>query len=101
MVKRFIIAIILLGLVGGGLVWFNFFRDGMIAQIFANMPQQPATVSTVEAKARHLDPGDRGDRHRERGQGVDLTVESRGRGERGPVPAQHAGRGGRAAPAAG
>jgi len=50
MVKRFIIAVILLGIVGGGLVWFNFFRDGMIAQIFANMPQQPATVSVVEAR---------------------------------------------------
>ena len=50
MVKRLILAILFLGLIGGGLVWFNLFRDGMIAQIVAHRPQQPATVSTVEAQ---------------------------------------------------
>lgn len=78
MVKRFIIAIILLGLVGGGLVWFNFFRDGMIAQIFANMPQQPATVSTVEAKPVTWTPVIEAIGTLNAGQGVDLTVESAG-----------------------
>lgn len=78
MVKRFIIAILLLGLVGGGLVWFNFFRDGMIAQIFANMPQQPATVSTVEAKPVTWTPVIEAIGTLNAGQGVDLTVESAG-----------------------
>lgn len=78
MVKRFIIAIVLLGLVGGGLVWFNFFRDGMIAQIFANMPQQPATVSTVEAKPVTWTPAIHAIGTVNAAQGVDLTVESAG-----------------------
>lgn len=78
MVKRFIIAIILLGLVGGGLVWFNFFRDNMIAQIFANMPQQPATVSTVEAKPVTWTPTIEAIGTVNAAQGVDLTVESAG-----------------------
>lgn len=50
MIKRLIIAIVLLTLVGGGLVGFNIFRDRMIADFFANMPVQPVTVSTVEAE---------------------------------------------------
>ncbi len=50
MIKRLIIAVILLVLVGGGLVGFNIFRDRMIADFFANMPVEPSTVSTVEAE---------------------------------------------------
>lgn len=78
MVKRFIIAIILLGIVGGGLVWFNLFRDGMIAQIFANMPQRPATVSTVEAKPVTWTPSIEAIGTVNAAQGVDLTVETAG-----------------------
>ena len=78
MVKRFLIAIVLLGLVGGGLVWFNFFRDNMIAQIFANMPQQPATVSTVEAQPVTWTPVIEAIGTLNAAQGVDLTVESAG-----------------------
>ena len=32
MFKRLLIAIVLLGLIVGGIVWFKFFRDDMIAQ---------------------------------------------------------------------
>lgn len=78
MVKRFIIAIILLGLVGGGLVGFNLFRDNMIAQIFANMPQQPATVSTVEAEPVTWTPSIEAIGTVNAAQGVDLTVETAG-----------------------
>lgn len=78
MVKRLIIAIILLGAVGGGLVWFNLFRDNMITQIFANMPQQPATVSTVEAKPVTWTPVIEAIGTVNAAQGVDLTVESAG-----------------------
>lgn len=78
MVKRFIIAIVLLGLVGGGLVGFNLFRDNMIAQIFANMPQQPATVSTVEAKPVTWTPSIEAIGTVNAAQGVDLTVETAG-----------------------
>lgn len=78
MVKRFIIAILLLGLVGGGLVGFNLFRDNMIAQIFANMPVQPATVSTVEAKPVTWTPAIEAIGTANAAQGVDLTVETAG-----------------------
>ena len=78
MVKRFIIAILLLGLVGGGLVGFNLFRDNMIAQIFANMPQQPATVSTVEAQPVTWTPTIEAIGTVNAAQGVDLTVETAG-----------------------
>ena len=32
MFKRLFIAVIVLGLIAGGIVWFKYFRDGMIAQ---------------------------------------------------------------------
>lgn len=78
MVKRFIIAILLLGLVGGGLVGFNLFRDNMIAQIFANMPRQPATVSTIEARPVDWTPTIEAIGTVNAAQGVDLTVETAG-----------------------
>lgn len=78
MVKRLIFAILFLALVGGGLVWFNLFRDGMIAQIFANMPQQPATVSTVEAKPVTWTPSIEAIGTVNAAQGVELTVETAG-----------------------
>lgn len=78
MVKRIIIAIVLLALVGGGLVGFNLFRDSMIAQFFSNMPQQPATVSTVEAKPVTWTPSIEAIGTANAAQGVDLTVETAG-----------------------
>src|SRR5580692_10487967 len=51
MVRWFIIVGVLLGIVVGGLIWFNFFRDKMIAQFFANMKPPPANVSIAEAKS--------------------------------------------------
>lgn len=78
MVIRFLIAIVLLGAVGGGLVWFNLFRDNMIAQIFANMPQQPATVSTIDAQPVTWTPAIEAIGTVNAAQGVDLTVESAG-----------------------
>ncbi|WGV17281.1 efflux RND transporter periplasmic adaptor subunit [Fuscovulum ytuae] len=78
MVKRFIIAILLLGLVGGGLVGFNLFRDNMIAQIFANMPRPPATVSTIEAQPVSWTPMIEAIGTVNAAQGVDLTVETAG-----------------------
>jgi hypothetical protein len=32
----------------GGLIWFNFFRDKMIAQFFAHFPVPTITVSVVD-----------------------------------------------------
>ncbi len=78
MVKRLVIAIILLALIGGGLVGFNLFRDKMIAQIFANMPQQTATVSTIEAKPVTWTPVIEAIGTVNAAQGVELTTETAG-----------------------
>lgn len=51
MVRWFIIVGLLLSLLVGGLVWFNYFRGKMIAQFFANNKPPPSSVSIAEAKA--------------------------------------------------
>lgn len=78
MIKRLIIAVVLLALIGGGLVGFNLFRDSMIAQIFANMPQQTATVSTIEAKPVTWTPVIEAIGTVNAAQGVELTTETAG-----------------------
>ncbi|MBD1546162.1 efflux RND transporter periplasmic adaptor subunit [Roseibium aggregatum] len=57
MIKRFIIAIILIVLVCGGLVGFNLFKEQKIAEYFANRPRPTVTVSTVTAEAQSWKPG--------------------------------------------
>ncbi|MBM9594577.1 efflux RND transporter periplasmic adaptor subunit [Roseitranquillus sediminis] len=51
MIKRLVLAIVLLGLVAGGVVGFNMFRDQAIEDFFANRPVQPLPVDTVVAEA--------------------------------------------------
>jgi multidrug efflux system membrane fusion protein len=51
MVRWFIIIGLLLALLVGGLVWFNWFRGQMIAQFFANNKPPPASVTVAEAKS--------------------------------------------------
>ena len=48
-VRWFIIVGSLLAVLVGGLVWFNHFRNQMIAQFFANNKPPPMNVSVVEA----------------------------------------------------
>ncbi|WP_181699827.1 efflux RND transporter periplasmic adaptor subunit [Chthonobacter albigriseus] len=57
MIKRFIVALVLLTLVCGGIVGFNMFRAQMIANFFANMPQQTVTVSTMTVEPVRWEPG--------------------------------------------
>src|ERR1700760_3295961 len=47
----FLIIGTLLAAVVGGLVWFNYFRDQMVRQFFANNKPPPATVTVAEAKS--------------------------------------------------
>ncbi len=47
----FVIVGTLLGALVGGLVWFNYFRDHMIKQFFANNKPPPSTVTVAEAKS--------------------------------------------------
>jgi membrane fusion protein, multidrug efflux system len=51
MVRWFIIVGLLLALVVGALVWFNYFRGQMIAQFFANNRPPAASVVIAEAKS--------------------------------------------------
>ena len=51
MVRWSIIVGLLLALLVGGLVWFNYFRGQMIAQFFANNKPPPSSVSIAEAKS--------------------------------------------------
>jgi multidrug efflux system membrane fusion protein len=51
MVRWFIIVGLLLALLVGGLVWFNYFRGKMIAQFFANNKPPPVSVSVADAKS--------------------------------------------------
>jgi len=51
MLRWFIIVGLVLSLLVGGLVWFNYFRGKMIAQFFANNRPPPASVSIAEAKS--------------------------------------------------
>lgn len=78
MVKRIVIAAVLLALVGGGLIGFNLFRDRMITQIFANLPVQPLAVETVEVQPVTWQPALNGIGTVNANQGVDLTVEAPG-----------------------
>ena len=78
MIKRLVIAIILLTVVVGGLVGFNRFRDQAIENFFANMPVAVVSVSTVEAKADKWTPVIEAIGSVRASQGVDLTVEATG-----------------------
>jgi len=51
MVRWFIVVGLLLALLVGGLVWFNYFRGKMIAQFFANNKPPASSVSIAEAKS--------------------------------------------------
>lgn len=57
MIKRFIIAIILLVVICGGLIGFNMFRAQAIKDFFANMKQPSQAVSTIEVKPGKWLPG--------------------------------------------
>lgn len=78
MTKRFIIALILLVLVCGGIVGFNLFRDNAMQQFFATMKPPAATVSTMIVKPTEWTPGVEAIGTVSAVRGVDLTVETAG-----------------------
>lgn len=78
MIKRLVIAVLLLGLVVGGIVGFNLFRDKMIAQFFAGMTPPPVTVSVTEAKPITWQPGLDAVGTARAVNGADLSIEAAG-----------------------
>ncbi|PSM17979.1 MULTISPECIES: efflux RND transporter periplasmic adaptor subunit [Nitratireductor] len=78
MVKRFLIALVLVALVAGGLVGFNMFRDQAISQFFANRPRPAVTVSTAKVESLTWTPRIQAIGTVGAARGVDLTVETTG-----------------------
>ena len=78
MIWRFILAVVLLGVVVGGIVGFNLFRDKMVAGYFAGMQPPPVTVSVVEAEPVTWRPGIEAIGTAAAMRGVDLGVEAEG-----------------------
>jgi membrane fusion protein (multidrug efflux system) len=78
MIKRLLIAIVLLVLVVGGLVGWNMFRDRMIEDFFANMPVQTVTVSAITAEPQQMTPSIGAIGTVSASRGVELTVETSG-----------------------
>src|SRR4051812_31093561 len=54
LVRWFIIVGLLLSLLVGGLVYFNYFRGKMIAQFFANNKPPPTSVNIATAKSETI-----------------------------------------------
>ncbi|PJF08094.1 efflux RND transporter periplasmic adaptor subunit [Pseudorhodobacter sp. MZDSW-24AT] len=78
MAKRLIIAILLLGLVVGGIVWFKYFRDGMIAQFMAGRVPPPVPVTAQMVEPVTWTPGIDAVGTAISARGVDLAIESGG-----------------------
>lgn len=78
MIKRLFIAVIVLGLIGGGIVGYNLFRAKMIAQYFAGMTPPPITVSVTEVQPVSWTPGLEAIGTARAAQGVDLAIEAAG-----------------------
>lgn len=78
MIKRFLIAFVLLALVGGGLVYFNMFRNQAIQDFFASQQQPAVPVSTVAIELSTWQPGIEAIGTMRAARGVDLSVEAGG-----------------------
>ncbi|TMV94840.1 efflux RND transporter periplasmic adaptor subunit [Thioclava sp. BHET1] len=78
MIKRLLIAIVVLILVVGGIVGFNLFRTKMIGQFFANMKPPTVAVSVSEVKERSWTPGLEAIGTASAARGTDLAVETGG-----------------------
>lgn len=78
MVKRFVIALILVVFIGGLLVGYNLFRSKMIADFFANMQTPAVTVSATEVHPTTWTPEIEAIGTLRAAQGVNVAVEAAG-----------------------
>ncbi|MFT3688154.1 efflux RND transporter periplasmic adaptor subunit [Paenirhodobacter sp.] len=78
MIKRFIIAIIALAVIGGGIVGFNLFRAKMIAQFLAAMNSAAFPVTVTEVVPGTWAPGIEAIGTANAAQGSDLSTEASG-----------------------
>lgn len=78
MSRRGIVLIVIVAIICGGLVGFNFFMQGMIASAIANRPRPPVAVSAVTVEAKTWSPGIDAVGTAKAGSGADLAVETAG-----------------------
>lgn len=80
MKRRLVVFVVFLLAVAlcGGLVWFNFFRDRMIADFFANMQPPAQTVTATAVAAQVWTPGIMAIGTARAENGVELAVETAG-----------------------
>jgi len=81
MIKRIALRttiVLLVLLLSGGLVWFNFFRDAMIADFFAKMPQPVVTVSATDVARGPWNAQIEAIGTAKASKGVDLAVQTSG-----------------------
>jgi membrane fusion protein (multidrug efflux system) len=77
MKRRIVVSLVFILAIGlcAGLVWFNFFRDKMITQFFANMQQPPQTVTAAKAEATTWTPSISAIGTAKAANGVELAVQ--------------------------
>ncbi|HZH53080.1 MAG TPA: efflux RND transporter periplasmic adaptor subunit [Microvirga sp.] len=80
MKRRIVVFFVFILAVGlcAGLIWFNFFRDKMIQNFFANMQQPPQVVSAAKVEAKTWTPGIRAIGTAKAASGVELAVQAGG-----------------------
>ena len=78
MVKRFLIGLVLVVLVCGGLVGFNLFRSKMIGDFFANQQMPSVTISATEIKPATWTPQIEAIGTLRAAQGVDVAAQVAG-----------------------
>jgi membrane fusion protein, multidrug efflux system len=80
MKRRIVVSLVFILAVAlcGGLVWFNFFRDRMIANFFATMQPPVQTVTAADVAAREWKPGIFAIGTARAENGVELAVETGG-----------------------
>jgi membrane fusion protein (multidrug efflux system) len=79
MIKRLLIAVVLLAVVCGGLVYFNMFRNQAIEQFFATRQQPAVPVQVVVAEPTSWRPGIEAIGTARAAQGIELSLETSGR----------------------
>ena len=78
MLKRFVIALVLVVVVCGGLVGFNLFRSKMIGEFFASMQAPAVTISATRVEPTTWTPEIEAIGTLRAAQGVDVAVEAAG-----------------------
>jgi membrane fusion protein (multidrug efflux system) len=78
MIKRFVIALVLVVIVCGGLVGFNLFRSKMIGEFFANVQTPAVSVSAAEIQPTTWSPEIEAIGTLRAAQGVDVAAEAAG-----------------------